>query len=69
MNLSPWSLMKTLEQNGFINTRSRGSHFIFYNAATNKTVSVPVHGGRDLRKGTFFSILKQAGIDKNSTKF
>jgi predicted RNA binding protein YcfA (HicA-like mRNA interferase family) len=26
---------------------------------------VPVHGGKDLKKGTFLAILKQAGIDKN----
>ena len=66
MNLSPWHLIKILEQNGFINTRQRGSHYIFYNSTTKKTVSVPVHGNRDLRKGTFLSILKQAGIDKNA---
>jgi predicted RNA binding protein YcfA (HicA-like mRNA interferase family) len=37
----------------------------FYNASSNKTVVVPVHGNRDLKKGTFLAILKQAGIDKN----
>jgi predicted RNA binding protein YcfA (HicA-like mRNA interferase family) len=26
---------------------------------------VPVHGGKDMKKGTFLAILKQAGIDKN----
>ncbi|MFH1119916.1 MAG: type II toxin-antitoxin system HicA family toxin [Bacteroidota bacterium] len=31
-----------------------------------KTVIVPFHGGRDLKKGTFLAILKQAGIDKES---
>ena len=30
---------------------------------TNKTVIVPVHGGKDMKKGTFISILKQAGIN------
>jgi predicted RNA binding protein YcfA (HicA-like mRNA interferase family) len=25
---------------------------------------VPVHGGRDMKKGTFLAILKHAGIDK-----
>ena len=29
-----------------------------------KTAIVPVHGGKDLKKGTFLAILKQAGIDK-----
>jgi len=67
MNLSPWHLIKLLEQNGFINTRTRGSHYIFYNPSTKKTVSVPDNGGKDLRKGTFLAILKQAGIDKFSS--
>ena len=38
---------------------------VYYNAATNKTLVVPIHGNKDLPKGTFFAILKQAGIDKN----
>ncbi|MDP5140711.1 MAG: type II toxin-antitoxin system HicA family toxin [Spirosomaceae bacterium] len=51
-----------LEQNGFHFKRSKGSHHLYYNSATNKTVVVPIHGGKDLKKGTFLSILKQAGI-------
>ncbi|MBU3743476.1 MAG: type II toxin-antitoxin system HicA family toxin [Sediminibacterium sp.] len=46
--------------------RARGSHRLYYNPINNKTVIVPFHGGRDLKKGTFLAILKQAGIDKNS---
>jgi predicted RNA binding protein YcfA (HicA-like mRNA interferase family) len=29
---------------------------------------VPVHGKKDLPKGTYFGILKQAGLDKNQPK-
>jgi len=65
MNLSPKYLIKILEQNGFVFLRVKGSHQIFYNAARGKTIVVPVHGGRDLKKGTFLTILKQSGIDKN----
>jgi predicted RNA binding protein YcfA (HicA-like mRNA interferase family) len=65
MNLSPKHLVKILEQYGFVFKRSKGSHQLYYNAATNKTVIVPMHGDKDLKKGTFFAILKQAGIDKN----
>jgi len=63
MNLSPKHLIKILEQNGFIFKRSKGSHQLYYNPATNKTVIVPVHSGSDLKKGTYLAILKQAGID------
>ena len=63
MNLSAKYLIKLLEKNGFQFKRASGSHHIYFNTATNITVIVPVHGGRDLKKGTFLSILKQAGID------
>lgn len=66
MNLSPKSLIKFLELNGFIFKRSKGSHQLFYNPVTNKTIIVPVHGGKDLKKGTFLAIIKQAGLDKNN---
>lgn len=65
MNLSPKYLIEILERKGFVFRRSKGSHHIYYNAQTNRTVVVPIHGNKDLKKGTFFSILKQAGIEKN----
>jgi predicted RNA binding protein YcfA (HicA-like mRNA interferase family) len=45
--------------------RAKGSHHVFYNLTTNKTAIVPVHGNKDIKKGTFLAILKQAGIDKS----
>ncbi len=66
MNLSPRHLIKILEQNGFFYKRSKGSHQIYFNPVTDKTVIVPVHGGKDMKKGTFLTILKQAGININS---
>ncbi len=64
MNLSSNHLIKILIGKGFIFKRSKGSHHIYYNSATNKTVSVPLHGNKDLKKGTLLAILKQAGIPK-----
>jgi predicted RNA binding protein YcfA (HicA-like mRNA interferase family) len=64
MNYSAKNLIKVLEQNGYYFKRASGSHQLFYNAAVGKTVIVPVHGNKDLSKGLFFSILKQAGIDR-----
>ena len=65
MNLSPKYLIKILQQHGFIFKRSKGSHELYYNPVTNKTVIVAVHGGKDMKKGTFLAVLKQAGIDRN----
>ncbi len=62
MNQTPKYLIKLLEENGFLFKRAKGSHQIFYNPTTNKTVIVPVHGSKDIKKGTFLGILKQAGI-------
>ena len=64
MNQSPQHLIKLLEKKGFLFKRSKGSHQIFYNSATNITVIVPVHGRKDVKKGTFLAIIQQAGIDK-----
>lgn len=53
MNLSPKYLIKILENNGFIYKRSKGSHQLYFNPVTNKTVIVPFHAGRDLKKVHF----------------
>ncbi|MBU0697639.1 MAG: type II toxin-antitoxin system HicA family toxin [Bacteroidetes bacterium] len=63
MNQSPKHLIKLLEKNGFIFKRSKGSHQIFYHSLSNKTVIVPIHGNKDIKKGTFLAILKQAGVE------
>jgi len=64
MNYSAKNLISLLERNGYFFKRANGSHQLFFNPLTGKTVIVPVHGNKDLAKGTFFTILKQAGINK-----
>jgi predicted RNA binding protein YcfA (HicA-like mRNA interferase family) len=64
MNQSPKYLIRLLEAHGFLYKRGKGSHQIYFNPTTNITVVVPVHGGKDIKNGTFLAILKQAGIDK-----
>lgn len=63
MNLSPSYLIKLLEENGYVFKRAKGSHQVYYNPISNKTIIVPYHNGKDLKKGTFMAILKQAGIE------
>ena len=62
MNLSPTYLIRLLEENGYIFKRGKGSHQVYYNPMNNKTIIVPYRNGKDLKKGTFMAILKQAGI-------
>ena len=63
MNQTPKFLINLLEANGFFYKRTKGSHQIYHNPITNKTVIVPIHGSKDIKKGTFLGILKQAGIE------
>lgn len=65
MNFSAKNLISILVQKGYFYKRANGSHLLYYNPKTGKTVIVPMHGNKDLAKGTFFTILKQAGIDKS----
>lgn len=65
MNFSAKNLIRLLESKGYLFKRSSGSHHIYYNPLTNSTITVPLHGNKDLAKGTFYTILKQAGIERN----
>ena len=64
MDYSPERIIYLLEQKGYLLKRVTGSHHIYFNKETKKTVVVPVHGNKDIPKGTFMSIIKQAGIPK-----
>ena len=65
MDFSPKHLAILLEKKGYTLKRISGSHHVYFNAETRKTVVVPVHGNKDIPKGTFLSIIKQAGISKD----
>ena len=65
MDFSPKNLIKILESKGYYLKRITGSHHIYYNEQSKKMVPIPKHANKDIAKGTFFTILKQAGIDKN----
>lgn len=64
MDFSAKRLMRLLEERGWELARIKGSHYIYFHKELNRTIPVPVHGNRDIPKGTFYTILKQAGIDR-----
>jgi predicted RNA binding protein YcfA (HicA-like mRNA interferase family) len=53
-------LVKLLERHGWRLEHVRGSHHILRKEG--KTLSVPVHAGRDLGKGLLARLLKEAGL-------
>ncbi len=61
MTMKPKDMIKELENNGFIEIRSNGSHRFFRNPESGKTTTVPYHS-RELPKGLEKAIRKQAGI-------
>ncbi len=65
--LTPQEIIKILEKKGFVLDRTKGSHRIYYHSETKRKVVVPYHK-KDLPRGTFFEILKQAGITKDELK-
>lgn len=52
--------VKALQRAGFIVRRQSGSHVVL--TSGERTISVPVHGGRDLKPGTLRSIIRDAGL-------
>ena len=53
-------MTRLLKKNGWVKIRQNGSHQQFYKDGT--TIPVPVHGNKDLPKGTEQKILKKAGL-------
>ena len=53
-------LLALLKKNGWVLDRINGSHYILIKGI--KTLSVPVHGNRDVPTGLLNKLLKEAGL-------
>jgi len=53
-------LIKLLKDHGWELERIQGSHHIM--VKRKKTLSVPVHGNKDLGKGLLHALIKQGGL-------
>lgn len=53
-------LLKLLKQNGWQVERINGSHHTLKKGS--ETLTVPVHGSTDVKKGLLNAILKKAGL-------
>ncbi len=63
--LKPHEVIDVLQRLGFIEARQSGSHRIFSHTENKKIIPVPVHGNRDIKKGTLHSIIKQTGLTRD----
>ncbi|OGJ01213.1 hypothetical protein A3I95_01050 [Candidatus Nomurabacteria bacterium RIFCSPLOWO2_02_FULL_44_12] len=61
--LNSKKVITILKNNGFILSRTKGSHYIFSHPLNNKIVVVPYHT-KVLPIGTLLSILDMAGINR-----
>jgi predicted RNA binding protein YcfA (HicA-like mRNA interferase family) len=56
-------VIRALRSAGFVVDRIVGSHHVMtFPGDPTRTVTVPVHAGRDLKAGTLRSIIRQAGL-------
>lgn len=51
-----------LEQHGWALNRIKGSHHIYTISGRSVILTVPVHGNRDLKRGTQRKLMKDAGL-------
>ena len=56
--------IKVIEKLGFYLDRQKGSHAIYKNTYGNRVV-VPIHSGKDLKRGILLGMIKDIGINKN----
>jgi len=53
-------LIKLLQEKGWLVDRIEGSHHIL--VKDSETLSVPVHGSKDLGKGLLHALMRQGGL-------
>ena len=54
--------MRALLRAGFVEHTRAGSHVTFVHPDTQDSVTVPVHGGHDLKTGMLRAIIRDAGM-------
>lgn len=55
-------LIRIIERDGWVQSRTSGSHRIFIHRHKKGIIIIPYHGNRNLPKGLVIEILKMAGI-------
>ena len=61
-SLKARQLTRFLHQQGFVMVHQKGSHATYKNPLTNRRVTIPIHPGKDLKRGLVHSILNDLGL-------
>jgi predicted RNA binding protein YcfA (HicA-like mRNA interferase family) len=62
-SLKAREVIRALERAGFFVSRTSGSHCrLVHRTDPTRLVTVPLHAGKDLKRGTVQGILRQAGL-------
>ena len=64
-SISGRQFCRLLESRGWELKRVSGSHHIYVHAGSPLRISVPVHGGKDLKRGLQRHLMNQADIDES----
>lgn len=61
--LNSCKVIKALRKLGFQKDRQKGSHLVLFNPTRNRTVVIPVHSGKTIKKPLLKSIIEDdAGV-------
>jgi predicted RNA binding protein YcfA (HicA-like mRNA interferase family) len=59
-------VIRAFERANFVVVRTSGSHHIIMKIPGQEgTISVPVHGGKELKRGTLGGIIRQSGLTQD----
>lgn len=58
-------VIAALEKKGWYVKRVRGSHHVLRHPSIPNAIPVPVHGNREIKRGTLASILRTAGLGRD----
>jgi predicted RNA binding protein YcfA (HicA-like mRNA interferase family) len=61
-SLAGTRVVRAFEKAGFEVVRQNGSHRIMKRAGDTSTISVPVHAGKDVKRGTLRGLISAAGM-------
>ncbi len=61
-SMSGREVVRAFEKAGFVLVRISSGHHILKRDGHPNTISVPVHGGKDVKKGTLRGIIRASGL-------